>query len=145
MGLNPVAVTWTSNFVPVWSKEFLDIQATIECRFTLKWVCDMTYSYTEQVLNFLLFDKHEYTHGIFWSIILVSIFMLWAYVTFSLFLKIWLTESDNSFSEELLSYWLLTLCHNIFPVKISSLHWNFAVCTCKEKLWQKVADEYQMS
>ena len=38
-------------------------------------------NYTDQVLNFLLFDKHEYTHGIFGSVILVSIFTLRVYVT----------------------------------------------------------------
>ena len=42
-------------------------------------------NYTDQVLGFLLFDKHEYTHGIFRFAILVSIFMLRVYVTFSLF------------------------------------------------------------
>ena len=45
-------------------------------------------NYADQVLDFLLFDKHEYIHGIFWSVILVSVFMLQVYVTFSLFLKI---------------------------------------------------------
>ena len=38
----------------------------------------------DQVLNFLLFDKHEYIDGIVWSLILVSIFMLWVYTTFSI-------------------------------------------------------------
>ena len=33
---NPFAATLTSDIAPVLSKEFLDIQATIECRFTLK-------------------------------------------------------------------------------------------------------------
>ena len=41
MGSNPVAVTQTSDIAPVSGKEFLDIQATKECRFTLKRVCDM--------------------------------------------------------------------------------------------------------
>ena len=49
----------------------------------------------DQVLDFL-FDRHEYTHththththGIFRSVILVSIFILRVYVTFSLFFKI---------------------------------------------------------
>ena len=44
-------------------------------------------NYEEQVLNFLFFDKHEYAHGIFWSVILVSIFMLLIFVTFPLFFK----------------------------------------------------------
>ena len=37
-----VQFTSPSDFVPVSSKEFLDIQATIECGFTLKCVHDMT-------------------------------------------------------------------------------------------------------
>ena len=36
VGSSPVAVTLTSDFAPASSKEFLDTQATIECRFTLK-------------------------------------------------------------------------------------------------------------
>ena len=47
MGLSPVAVTYTSDFVPALSKEFLDIQATIECGFTLKRICDMTRTYSQ--------------------------------------------------------------------------------------------------
>ena len=33
--------------LPVWSKEFLDIQATVECKFTLKRVRDMKITYIE--------------------------------------------------------------------------------------------------
>ena len=74
---------------------------------------------------------------------------LWVYVTFFLFLKIdWQSQfsfSENSFSEELASYWLLTLYVTcFFPTKISSLHWTGTVYFCKEKLWQKVAHDYQM-
>ena len=55
--------------------------------------------------------------------------MLRVYITFYLFLKFWSTESIL-----------------IFPLKISSFHWNAIAHTCKqEKLWQKVVDEYQMS
>ena len=35
----------------------------------------LVYLYPDQVLHFLLFDKHEYTYGIFWPVILVSIFV----------------------------------------------------------------------
>ena len=35
VGSTPVAVTENSDIAPVLSKEFLDIHATIECRFTL--------------------------------------------------------------------------------------------------------------
>ena len=45
-GLSPVAVTSPSDFAPASSKEFLDIQATIECGFTLKRVHDMTKTYS---------------------------------------------------------------------------------------------------
>ena len=55
LGSSPVAVTSPSDFAPASSKEFLDIQATIECGFTLKRVRDMTrtYSYIDwiDVLN----------------------------------------------------------------------------------------------
>ena len=53
----------------------------------------------DQVLDFLLFDKYEYTDGIFRSVILVNIFMLRVYVTFPLFFKVWLTESIRIFRE----------------------------------------------
>ena len=42
----------------------------------------------DQVLDFLLFDKYEYTDGIIRSVILVNIFMLRVYVTFPLFFKV---------------------------------------------------------
>ena len=31
----------------------------------------------DQVLDFSLVDKHGYTHGVFWPVTLVSVFMLW--------------------------------------------------------------------
>ena len=40
------AVTSPSDFTPALSKEFLDIQAPIECGFTLKRVRDMTRTYS---------------------------------------------------------------------------------------------------
>ena len=42
-----VAVTSPSDFAPASSKEFLDIQATIECGFTLKRVRDMRRTYSQ--------------------------------------------------------------------------------------------------
>ena len=45
LGSSPVVVTSPSDFAPASSKEFLDIQATIECGFTLKRVRDMTRTY----------------------------------------------------------------------------------------------------
>ena len=52
-GFEPVAVTKTSDFASVLSKEFLEIQATIECGFTLKRVCDITRTYSLKI-NFYL-------------------------------------------------------------------------------------------
>ena len=48
-------VTQTSDFEPASSKEFLDIQAIIECGFTLKCVSDMIRTYNQ--LNYLQFFK----------------------------------------------------------------------------------------
>ena len=53
MGLSPVAVTQTSGFAAASSKEFLDIQANIECGFTLKHVLDMTRIYSQYILDIL--------------------------------------------------------------------------------------------
>ena len=47
LGSCPAAVTSPSDFAPALSKEFLDIQATIDCGFTLKRVCDMTRTYSQ--------------------------------------------------------------------------------------------------
>ena len=57
------------------------------------------YFIEDLVLNFQLLDKHEYLPGIFRSVILVSIFTVQVYLTFSLFLKIWLTELIFIFRE----------------------------------------------
>ena len=43
----PVPVTETSDMAPAPCKEFLDIQASIECRFILKPVRDMTITYSQ--------------------------------------------------------------------------------------------------
>ena len=43
---SPLAVTKPSDFPTISSKEFVDIQATIECEFTLKHVGDMTRTYS---------------------------------------------------------------------------------------------------
>ena len=41
VGSSQVAVTYTSDPIPAFKKDFADIQATIECRFTLKRIGDM--------------------------------------------------------------------------------------------------------
>ena len=47
VGSDPVAVTKTADIAPVSSKEFLDIQATAECRFTLKRILDIIITFSE--------------------------------------------------------------------------------------------------
>ena len=53
MGSSPVAVTQTSDFAPVSSKEFPDIQETTKCGFVLKRASDMirTYTYCNKTYN----------------------------------------------------------------------------------------------
>ena len=51
LGSNPVAVISPSDFALASSKEFLDIQTTIECGFTLKCVRDMTRTYSSNKIN----------------------------------------------------------------------------------------------
>ena len=47
VGSSPVAVTSTSHFAPALSKEFLDIQATMEFGFSLKGVRDVIRTYSQ--------------------------------------------------------------------------------------------------
>ena len=60
MGSSPVAATSISDFAPASSKEFLDIQATIECGFTLKRVRDMIRTYNQSSRGYFLEVKLEY-------------------------------------------------------------------------------------
>ena len=64
MGLNPVAVTYTSDIAPVSRKEFFDIQSTIEYSFILKCESDMiiTYSLITPCSKFI--DALYYKHNI---------------------------------------------------------------------------------
>ena len=47
LGSSPVAFTSTSDFAPDLNRESLDIQAAIECGFTLKHVRDMRRTYSQ--------------------------------------------------------------------------------------------------
>ena len=47
VGSSPLAVTKPSDFPTILSKEFLDIEDTIECGFILKDVRDMTRTYSQ--------------------------------------------------------------------------------------------------
>ena len=64
LGSSPVAATQTSDFAPASSKEFFDIQATIECGFTLKGICDMIRRYSQMHLP----DKYSEHSSIIWSV-----------------------------------------------------------------------------
>ena len=63
-GSSPVAVSYTSDFTPALSREFLDIQATIECEYTLKRVRDMTRTYSQMHRT----DKFSEHSSIIWPV-----------------------------------------------------------------------------
>ena len=65
-GSSSVAVTETSDFVPASSKDFLDIQTTIECGFTLKSVLDMIRTYSQMHHT----DKQSQHNSIIWPVCL---------------------------------------------------------------------------
>ena len=54
-----MTATSPSDFEPASSKELLDIQATMECGFTLKWVRDMTRTYSHFQKYFELYLKNK--------------------------------------------------------------------------------------
>ena len=62
LGSSPVAVTSPSDFAPASSKEFLDIQATIECGFTLKRVRDMRITYSISFCSQTFLTGSKCTH-----------------------------------------------------------------------------------
>ena len=64
VGSSPVAVTSTSDSPPVSSKEFMDIQAIIECGFTLKRVHDMIRTYSQMDRT----DKYSQHSSIIWPV-----------------------------------------------------------------------------
>ena len=47
VGSSALAVTKTSGFAPASSKEFLDVQATIECGFIMKRARDLIRTYSQ--------------------------------------------------------------------------------------------------
>ena len=64
LGSIPVAVPSLSDFTSASSKEFLDIQATIECGFALKRVHNMTRTYSLMHLR----DKYSEHSSIIWPV-----------------------------------------------------------------------------
>ena len=61
-GITPATSPW--DMAPASSKEFLDIQATIECGFILKRVRDMTKTYSEMHRT----DKYSEHSSIIWPV-----------------------------------------------------------------------------
>ena len=59
-----VAVTYSSDFTFVKSKEFLEIQANIECGFTVKRLRDMTTTYCQMQRA----AKYSQYSSIIWSV-----------------------------------------------------------------------------
>ena len=66
--------------------------------------CDIE-NYMNEVLNFFLFDRHEYIHTVFWSVLLASILM--GLFNFFFFLHDLIDRIDSYF-QRIASYWLLT-------------------------------------
>ena len=64
LGSSPFAVTSPEDFALPWSKEFLDIQETTECGFTLKPVHDMTRTYRQMHRT----DKYSEESTINWLV-----------------------------------------------------------------------------
>ena len=62
---SPFAITSTLDFVPALSKDFLDIQATIECGLTLKRLRDMTRACSQMHLTDR-YSQHSSTIWPFW-------------------------------------------------------------------------------
>ena len=67
LGSSPVTVTSPSDFAPASTKEFLDIQAIIECGFTLKRVRGMTRTYN-QIAGQKAFDRNKRDTEVFHSL-----------------------------------------------------------------------------
>ena len=78
LGSSPVAVTSPSDFASASSKEFFDIQATIECGFTLKHVRDMTRTYSQWYLMIKIFNTFFYIiNCMFGSLIDLKLLLLY--------------------------------------------------------------------
>ena len=102
-------------------------------------------NYTDQVLDFL-FGRHKYIHKESSSLQFWSVYLCYGFTYLFLCSSRFDWQNQFLFSEKLASYWLLTFyVLSFFPMKRSIFHWNSAAQTCKEKLWLKVAGEYQIS
>ena len=91
LGSIPVAVTSPSNFAPASRKEFLNIQAIIECGFTLKWVRDMTRTYSGVIgkRNSLLSTDMKYQFNKIFPLLIKSVADALVPVTADMDIKVW--------------------------------------------------------
>ena len=146
--------------LPLSQQEHLQIFSTSPCKscalsfnFALEsdpknifyYQCDVE-NCTDQVLDFLLFDSHEY---IIHRNLPVCDSDQYIYVTglHNVFFALQdLIDRINSYFNRIaFQRNLLLIGFKIFPMKITRHQWNGAAQTCKEKLWRKVASEYQIS
>ena len=84
-GFESHCIYLTADIVPVSSMEYLDIQATTECRFTLKFVCDIITQLCFLSLHYLFSVHYIYT------------FSLHIYILFRLYLRFLITLTDSIF------------------------------------------------
>ena len=82
------SVTWISDFDPASSKEFPDIQATIECGFTLKRLRYMKRIYSIMFLKNLCFYFLIFWHGCRAASIFCLLLFFFCFECFTLFLSI---------------------------------------------------------
>ena len=127
---SPVAVTKTSDIASVSSNEFLDIQTTIECRFTLNRLRDMIRAYSQiNISSNKLSNKELAKHQLksVWSNYVVPI-----------------TRSKNIIKEIfcLNHCWGNTLSHyKLWKVQFSTLLWYHI--TAALSLWATITVHLQ--
>ena len=63
-GWSTVWITWTSNLAPPTSKEFIDIEGTIECGFTVTRVSEVTRRYSQMQRT----DKYSKYGSVIWQL-----------------------------------------------------------------------------
>ena len=110
MDSNPTAFTSTSGIVHVSRKEFLDIQVTTECRFTLKRVFDMIRTYSHSTSQMLLIIEN-----------FCSIWKEVKMTNFNLFTSLILSQYFVKYTLNLGLFFHTWLCFKAFVA--SSLSW----------------------
>lgn len=102
--------------------------------------CHVMYSIIQSKdMKDFIFDTHKYTLCIFWHVIMVSIIQAQLYLILI-----------NSYFQRYIFYGISFLLdfnihhHKLSPIKIRSLHQNGSPYTCKEMVWKKETNEYQI-